>query len=339
MSTTFYDELVIMRRFLRDPDGNIWSNDDLMTYWNDSQRELAIKAGYNERARTFSFPPQWTWSHTFAWEHGYLDGDRFSCLLSWDSEDATVSFPWEPGYFLDSSSTADDGYRHVHPWEGFIVSSPADYVPFPMPADLQNVRYLAYDESGLDPQDRKRVAENDSHYKTASGTPAFYWRPDEAGNEGVLYPRPTSVTWDDEGLLHEPTETFDDAGGINTWSTDAIDGQDGGVILDAIGTENTIFLLYEAVPVDVTTIMDELDTADYLTKYIRYGCLERALGADTDGFVPSLRDYWKGRKEMGLRAVQRLKVLKCSDRDYRLGARRVDPRGRHPRLPGEYPRQ
>ena len=337
--TAFIDELTIMRRFLRDPDGNIWSDDDLITYWNDAQREMSIKAGFNERAQTFYYPPQWTWAILFPWEYGYSDGDRFETLLTWPAEDATVCYPWEPAYFLDTAGTADDGYRFTHPWEGFLCSGPADYIPFPLHADLQNIRYLAYDEEGLEPQDRKNIAGNDSNYRTSSGAPAFYWRPDQAGNQAVLYPRPTSITWDDGGLLHEPTNTYDDAGGINTWSEDMLDYQDGGIILEAIGTENTVFMIYDAVLVDVMTKYDNIDLGPYLTKYVRYGCLERALGADTDGFVPSLRDYWKQRKELGFNAINRLKGSRCNDRDYRLGGNGSGGRSRHPRLPGEYPRQ
>lgn len=339
MGTTFQDELTIMRRFLRDPEGNIWSDEDLMTYWNDSQREMAIKAGYAEKARTFAFPPEWTWGMLYLWEYGFADGDRRTVLISWEGEDATICYPWEPGYFLDEAGPADEGYRHTQAWEGLMVGSPADYIPFPLHADLQHIRYLAYDEQGLSPMDRKGIALSDSLFRTATGTPVFYWRPDMAGNEAVLYPRPANVTWDDDGLLHSPVETYDDAGGINTWSTDVLNSQESGIILDAIGTENTVFVLFESVLQDVAEPLDEIDTTPYLVKYIRYGCLERALGADTDGFVPTLRDYWRSRKEIGYRAIKKLNVLKCSDRDYRLGGGGAGARSRHPRLPSAYPRQ
>jgi hypothetical protein len=334
----FSDELTIMRRYLRDPDGNIWPYDDLLTYWNDAQREIALKAGMNERAESFPYPPEWTWSIAFPWEYAYSDGDRYQCLLNWDGEDATVCYPWEASYWTDTVAPADDGYRFVHPWEGFLAG-PADYIPFPLHFDLHNIKYLAYDEGGLEPMDRKDISLNDSHYRTASGDPAGYWMPDSESRQAVLYPRPTSFDWDDGGLLQEPTETFDDAGGINTWSTDTTDEADAGVIVDAIPTENTVFILYQAVPRDVESMQDEIDIPPYLVKYVRYACLERAYGADTDGFIPSLRDYWKTRKEIGIRAIKKLEVLKRSDRDYRLGGGGRPAGSRHPRLPGEYPRQ
>lgn len=54
-------------------------------------------------------------------------------------------------------------------------------------------------------------------------------------------------------------------------------------------------------------------------KYIEYGTLERCFGADNDGFIPSLRDYWKMRKEAGIQAIHRMLRMRVKDRDYCLG--------------------
>lgn len=335
---SFADELTIMRRFLRDPDGNIWSNTDILTYWNDAQREIAIKTGNIEKAEAYYWPPRWTTSHLYNWEYGYAEGDIYQALLPWEADDSIVCYPWEPAYWLGTAEPADDGYRFTHPWEGYHAS-PADVIAGPLHADLEDIIFLAYDQRGLEPMDRKRIAETDSSYKTAAGTPVGYWRPDASSRQLVMYPRPTNYTWDDDGIPYDPYEALSDTGGLNTFSTDSVDYADGGLILDQVGTDDTLFILYRSAPQDVVDFTDEIDMAPYLTKYIRYGCLERCLGADTDGFVPSLRDFWKQRKELGIRSIKRLDILKRSDREYRLGGNQPRGRSRHPRLPSEYPRQ
>lgn len=337
----FGNELAIIKRFLRDPDGDIWSEMDIHTFWNDSQQELFSKAGYIERAHSYKYPPEYTWAYMYEWEKQHTDGEAYQCLTTWQARNMVICYPWEAGYWLTNSDTPDDGTRFTHPWES-VYASPADIVPCPLHTQFHKMKFIAYDEEPLEPIDRKQLSLEDRFYRTSEGTPVNYWRPDKEGNRFVIYPRPTSVTWDDTELIRSPLESFDDAGTILTWDEGHLDEADKGIITDTIAVDGQIFMVFEALPEEVPEdpgawYKDDLDMPDYLSKYVRYATLERAFGADTDGFIPSLRDYWRMRKEIGLRAIKKFKSLRKTDRDYCFGGPITKTRSRHPRLPSTYP--
>jgi len=337
----FNSELTIIRRFLRDPDGNIWTDLDILTYWNDTQQEIFSKIQYQEKVNTYKYPPEWTYSYMRDWENEHTEGDKYQCLMIWQARDYTVCYPWEPGYFLTNSDVGDDGTRFVYPWES-EYSSPADYVPLPLHRRLHDIKFMAFDEEQLFPTDRKQLSLSDRFYRTSSGRAVNYWRPDDKENQFVLYPRPSSITWDDVGLLRSPLDSFGDSGQIETWDEAYIDQRDTGIITDSIDTDGQVFMVFESIPEDVNDNPSdwysiELDLPDFFRKYIRYGVLERCFGANTDGFIPSLRDYWQLRKQIGIKAIKKYKSLRNADRDYRFGGTYQSARSKHPRLPAEYP--
>lgn len=339
--TTFNDEKTIIRRFLRDPDGNIWSDDTILTFWNDAQTEIATKINFIESAHVYTYPPQWTWAYMRDWEFQYIEGDKYKTLTTWQARNIECCYPWEPGYWLTSSDTFDNGDRFSVPWEAHYCSA-GDVVPIPFHARFSKMRFMAFDESPVTPIDRKNIAQTDSHYRTASGDPQYYWRLDDYENTFVLYPRPTSITWDDDSLLESPLDSFDDAGGIITWTESALDETDTGIITETVDSEGHIFALFDKLPADVPESgWDEagIDWPEFLVRYIRFGTLERCFGADTDGFIPSLRDYWRLRKEAGIRAMKRYKAMRSGDRDYQLGGKMRPQGSRHAKLPSGYPKQ
>lgn len=340
--SSFAEQLTKIRRFLRDPDGEIWSDQDVLVYFNDVLLELARKVGYIEKVHTYKYPPEWSFSYVHAWEWAYVEGDKYQALIPWQARNSTVCYPWEAGYFLSNSDVADDGYRFIHPWEAFYAS-PADYVPAPFHAKFRKSRFIAYDEEVLTHADRKDLANNDSHYRTATGDPVTYWTPDEYTNQIVLYPRPAGVTFDDGGLPHSPVESYSDTGGLQIWDEAYLDERDSGVVIEAIETVNRIFMVFEAipnmVPDDPGSWYEDVDWPEFMLKHVRYGTLERCFGADTDGHIPSLRDYWNARKEIGIQAIKKYKRLRLSDRTYQLGGGKSYARSKHPRLPSTYPAQ
>jgi hypothetical protein len=337
----FSSELTIIRRFLRDIDGDIWSDEDIRTYWNDAQHEIAMRSNYKERVNTYKYPPEWTFSYMRDWENTHADGDKYMCLTVWQARNVTVCYPWEASYWLTNNDTPDDGTRFTHPWES-VYTDPADVVEVPLHSKFQGMKFLAFDEDELRPITRKQLTSEDQFYKTVTGTAVFYWRPDEYRNTIVLHPRPSNVTWDDTNLLRSPLDTFDDDGGINTWAEDELDERDTGITLEVIATDGQILAVYDAIPNDVSEeqgdwYTEDIDFPQYLLKYVRYATLERCFGANTDGFIPSLRDYWAGRKETGIMAIKKFKALRTSDRQFRLGPMRGRRLYKHPRLPAGYP--
>jgi hypothetical protein len=438
---TFNESLDRIRRFLRDPDGLIWPDEDIRIYWNDSQLEIADKIGFIEKINAYSYPPLWTWAYQWDWEIQHIDGDKLQALNNWPVRNMVISYPWEPGYYLDSMSTMDDGTRFIHPWES-VYCSPADAVKIPLHEKFHKGKFVAYDELEIDITSEKEIAENDPYYKTKIGSPVSCYRPSEFDNTMILYPRPSSIVWDDSNLLSDdttdslvasspvdvfpndpisialtisdwglgyhygdvltvvqtdPSSTitkgsgctlfvygidasghilvlnvltnglgYSDAnnlapsgghgsgckidiivtvkGGIVSYQEDAFDESDTGIIFDTVDAEDHFLMIFEAMPDEVA---EEVDTWDdeltfwppYMISLVEHSTLARCFGADTDGFIPSLRDYWELRKKIGIEAIKLFKLNKLTDRDFRMGGVSRPMRSAHPRLPSSYPRQ
>jgi hypothetical protein len=142
------------------------------------------------------------------------------------------------------------------------------------------------------------------------------------------------VTWDE----WEEADTFGDTGGIVDFLDGIQETQDTGIVIETVQTTGQVFVVYTAAPTQPAENTEESDFPEYFLHYVEAAVLARAYGADTDGFIPSLRDYWQMRKEMGLRAIRLFLGQKAKDRKYAMGgfprARRTT---RGPRLPDRYP--
>ena len=342
---TFAQSLIRIRRFLRDPDALVWDSEQIRIYFNDSQSEIAEKINHIEKVRAYPYPPVWTWAYHWDWEVQHIDGDKYQSLQKWGTRDMIICYPWEPGYWLDSSDTADDGGRFSQPWESAYLA-PADVIPIPLHNKLNRTKFVAYDEQSIEPITERELSQSDPWYKTHSGTPDSYYRPSEYENTMVLYPRPSSIVWDTNSLLSDvdPSESFSDtlSEGIIVYEEDAFDEQDKGIIFDTVDAADHLFMIFEAIPDDVPEDSDEWDDElsswpSYMIPMIEYATLERCFGADSEGFIPSLRDYWETRKKIGIETIKTFKLNRLTDRDFRLGGSRKPSKPAHPRLPSAYP--
>jgi hypothetical protein len=302
--------------------------------WNSAALETAQKLDILEHADSFRYPPLYSWAYQHDCEADYIEGDTYK-LQAFDcisQAGLIATYPWEAAYDYTNQETPDSGYRITQAWES-VYGAPADPVRIALNAQLDSIVYLAWDEEALDPIDERMLAQEDGWYRTTSGTPRNYYRPDREQNEVVLYPRPSSVTWDDD-------LTYDDDGEIVIFTEDAIDTSDVGLSTDIIDTDGQCFMIYKAVPTSVESVSDEIDWCPpFVLAAVRAATLERAYGANTDGFVPSLRDYWKMRKDTAIKALLLYKYARLSDRDIRLGGGAERPqRMARPRMPDGYPR-
>lgn len=363
--TTFAASEIRLRRFLRDPNAAIWTSADLMAYYNDAQVEIAQKTNLLVRVEAHYYPPRYDWSYTHDWELGYLEGDRYQCLLVNQASGDVISFPWENNYYLDTNTTGADGEAFTHSFEVHYAANVADPPGILLHAQFDKMKYIAYDCEKIEPITEKELRDRDRYYRSTTGQVTHYWRPDEYSNLIYLYPLPSSTT------IQEPdvTDTFATEGisndlfiaengeylifengdyillesqsyaigSINSSSEAWLDETDYGLLTDHVDTEDALFTIYTAQPLDIGTTTDESEFPDFMTKYIEYATLERAYSADTDGFIPSLRDYWKLRKEIGLKALAKFQRLSFSDRDYRLGGSLQPTSSKRLRLPEGYP--
>jgi hypothetical protein len=330
--STFAESETRMRRFLRDPDALIWSSDDLMAYYNDSQIEMAMKTGLLVRVENHYYPPEYDYSYTYDWEREYCEGTRYQMGIINQASGDWMTYPWEAGYYLDTQQTQDDVYRYMHPWEAHYVTD-AELPAVPLHFKFDRMLFIAYDENRLYPIDKKELESSDPFYKDRVGEVTHYWRPDDYSNIFYPYPIPSTV------VVNETTEeeVFVDDGGIITSDEGWLDEGDIGIVTDIIDCEDAFLMIYQAQPWDIVETSDVSGYPDWAVKYIEYATLERAFGADTDGHIPSLRDYWKARKELGVKALLRFKRMSLVDRDYRLGGMKKTTTSSRLRLPDGYP--
>jgi hypothetical protein len=326
------NEITVMRRFLRDPDGQIWTDGELLQYWNDAQLEIQQKTNVLEHVAAYYYPPQYDLVYLFDWELAYADGTVLQYPGNWQLRDMVITYPWEAAYYLDAIQAKDDGYRFTNPWEGVFSGSPADIILVPLHEKIDRMKWTAYDEHPINPISERELSQQDRFYRTHQGYVTHYWRPDDYHNHLVLYPHPSSTA--DQVTVY--TEVLDDTGGIVTSDEDYLQMAETGVITDFIDTEDAFFMVHTVYPRDVAIVTDVAAYPDWLCKYVRHGALERAFGADTDGFIPSLRDYWKVRKDIGIEAIKKFKRSRFKDRDLRMGIPARAGRSRL-KLPEGYP--
>lgn len=335
---TMAEMLVVIRRYLRDPSGNVWGATQLIALWNQAQIEVAQKTGALERAHLYRYPPWYTWLYQWDWEYAST-GDTASTRVMglWQRNDYVISYPWEGSYSSDSVSPSDDGYRITYPLEA-EYGSPADPVKFPLHEKFDKMKFCAFDEVALDFEQEREISKLDPFYKTTVGQSRKYYLPDIEGNTMVLYPRPSAVTWDEDDVSAKGNQIIvEDTGEVVLIYEDYYDISDVTYIYESMDLDGHLFMIFDSLPDDVVDSSSTLvQWPPYMRKAIICALCERAYSADTDGFVPSLRDYWKMRKEDAIAAINIMKRKKVGDRDYRLGgtsARRIS----RLRLPSGYP--
>ncbi|GAG91375.1 unnamed protein product [marine sediment metagenome] len=134
-----------------------------------------------------------------------------------------------------------------------------------------------------------------------------------------LYPFPGSITWnvtDGEGDLDTAEYGSDD-----------------------IDVDTNLVIVFDKEPAEATADDSESDFAPFLHKYIDAGVLARAYGANTDGRIRSLADYWEMRQVVAKKAIMRFLSKRRTDRTYTLKSSNGASirSNRHPRLPDAYP--
>jgi len=94
---TWGNEITVIRRFLRDPKGNIWSSALLLDLWNEVQDEVQRLTEVLQDVRTISIPPRFHASYTYDWEYGHAKefGDTFYHCLRPQNTFFTACFYWE----------------------------------------------------------------------------------------------------------------------------------------------------------------------------------------------------------------------------------------------------
>ena len=344
------DQKKRIRRFLRDPDGNIWTDAFLLRSFNDEQRGIQHKTGILEKVQALRVPPmyQMSYMHDWEWQHLDREGKNYQCFHHNHQSGKVCAHRWEMQHIagLDVGES-EYGSAFTHPWEAwYALDSPNKPVPVWFPPDFHKVKFIAWDKEPIPYKPLKEIQSDDPSWMTHSGKVQCYTRLDELSNEFVLYPMPSSPVFDDiEGELNDGMITFTEDDTVNQEygvllsRTETTSDGDYGLTIDIIEADDNVLLVYEPIPSDLESSEDESDFPVFIRKYIEYGTLERAYSANTDGKIESLREYWGYRKKIGLEVIRKYKRSRRVDRDYCLttkGAPGFRTR-KEPRLPDGYP--
>jgi len=341
-------ELIKTRRYLRDPNGNIWSEELLRRLWSEVQSDVARRTRILEDVRSISVPPRFAWAYTHEWEWGHSKdttstyhafhghGGYFTCTAVWevaefagieadigDAAAAAVSFPWEVWH------AGADG------------ALPAR---FPFPRDFKAVKSMYYDKEPLPYRSKKDISSSDPSWINRAGEPQAYFREDELSNEFIVWPRPSTASWVDVAGSGQVDSIDDESVSAETgaivYSEEYESTIERGITIDSVDIDDSILLFMDIEPLEPSSGGDELSFPQYLTRYIRFGVLARAFAANTDGKIESLARLWDQRYEVGVKDIKRFMGKRSQDRDYRLvtqGAPRIRTKPKMPRLPDGYP--
>lgn len=338
------DELIKIRYFLRDPNGSVWSEAFLRHLYNDVQQDFQHKTNVLEDAQAQRVPAVYQYSYQFDWEWRFLPSDQsqfYQCLNQHDG--GVFCHRWEPQQVTGiASDVADYGIHFTQAWESFTSETPGDLLRMRYPYNFNAMKFCAYDQEPIAAISKKWVQSTDPSHMTREGEPIGYYSVDQSDNSYVLYPRPSvsfvnELTGDGVAMFADG-DTEDVTTGIVAVRIGSFDS-DIGIPVDIVDVTSSIFMVYSVSPVDMRDILDEPEFPVFLRKYIRYGAISRAYGAQTDGRIKSLADIWGLRYQLGIQFVKRYLRNKKQDRDYRLTTRGVMSRRdhRHPRLPDSYP--
>ncbi len=338
-------QITRIRRFLRDPNANIWDDATLINFYNDTQEELQHRTSILADLTAIRVPPMYQFTYMHDWEWAYLpsgESQFYQCFSQHQQADHIHTYDWEVQHVWQlTPDISDIGGRVTHMWETFFLGTPSDEMKIRFPKNFSSVRHISCDRWPVEFRTRKEIMKTDPSFKSYTGRCIAYYR-DELDNSFVLYPRPTVATWlDGDGMaLFNSNDTIDQEAGTLLRRYDSTMSQNGGIPLDVIDADNNVILFYDLNPTDLTKVSDVSDFPVYLRKYIEYGVISKAYGANTDGRIKSLSDYWNERFELGVAAVSKFMNRRYVDRDYRLmtkGASVSRMKRKHPRLPSTYP--
>jgi hypothetical protein len=207
------DQKTRVRRFLRDPDGNIWSDTLILHLFNDAQRTIQDRTKLLEDVEAIRVPPMFNVGYLYDWEWRHFNskvGKNYQALRYHQSGDIVFCYRFEAGMVSGVQDTTDDeGSHFTQPWEGFVTGvTPGDPIPVWFPLNFDSAICVAWDRRPLEYIDRKQLMNDDSTWITHSGHDAYYYRYNDIDNCFILTPLPSSPVWDDLDLVTTADYSF-----------------------------------------------------------------------------------------------------------------------------------
>ncbi len=344
---TWADHNARMRRFLRDPDRNIWSDSLLYRLFNDAQAELSQKTPILESVAAMPVPPQYACAYMHDWEYEYavraFGQNVYQCWHFHQQSGMVCAHRWEME-ILDGGGgqSYDAGWAFTNPWEAWYGEANVN-IPIPLPRDFRAARLMAWDEESLEPVHLNAIQNETSEWIQETGDPRCYWRND-GENYIHIFPLPDDPAWNDStgagmALFSDSDDPGAETGIVTRWP-EYTSPRDTGITTDAISTADNLFAIYTVEPLRLTGgETEETSWPEWAGKYVENFALASAYLANTDGQIDSLHQYWAMRAKLGVEVLKKVQSSKLRDMDIRFSTHSpYSMRNRRgPHLPDTYP--
>jgi hypothetical protein len=237
-------------------------------------------------------------------DQGYVntDGEPFCYYREDDLDNEFVLYPRPQANFDDETTIT---HVYTHSWEEGLLSGDGEMFGI---LDSANERTYIY-----------------------------LW---ELGNTGQADVGIHSMFELEEGPLAQyATGDTAEVFGVTSFREGDLLSQETGFSTDILDDSGNVVLVYHATGRDVESDSDESNFPKFLRKYIEHGVLEQCYGANNDGRIQSLAEYWRYRYMTGIQMIKKFMITKKQDRNYCMVSsdRRPMRNQRHPRLPSNYP--
>lgn len=344
------EQLQRIRRLVRDPSGTVFSNDFLVTCYADEHSALSSILGAGENISGVRTHPGYDASFIQEWERYYSlpFGDTLYQAGIWvDGAEAAAMHIWEVETLAGASEINNSpGAFYIHPFEAWMTETCYYPPPIPMPDDCDEIIGLYWDQEEVEPTSYKSVNEYAAgDWGQCGDRPRWFWYDQTIENCIRIWPLPT-LTWADDadaiGIPSNADYADDDSRRIKIGDLYAT--FEGifltlGANVGVVPAEGNIVVIYRTRPAEIDSTDDESNLPSWMQKYVEYGAAEKALRANTDGQLHSLSDYWALRRQAGIEAIKKFRILRLTDRAVRLRpASSPGRRERMARLPDSYPR-
>lgn len=327
----FNEILTLIRNIIRDVNADILFDYDIMAFWNTSCMNIFNKTGALETIRYWRYPAEFSHIYDWDWEKQFIenDGDILQFKSKGQNRGSIVDFDWEAGYWEDGPQEFLSAFDF--PFEVNLYSSRGENPPIPLHSNFLEAKLVCFDEQVIYPIRETDLALSDGRYERKTGEPTHYYREDDYSNFFHIYPMPAN---NNEQAYDIETESFDveEPSGVVIWDDEYLQLDENGLIVDSIDQEDGIVMIFKYYPTIIENLSDEIDMPFFFIKYCIYETIERIYKTSKDAADQKLAEYWKMRKETGLKVIQMYNSLKIFT-DNNLRFRNVNGKSNARRLP------
>lgn len=172
--TTVASDLAVIRTRLHD-DGALWSDAELLRYYNDGYRELLAKSGAFNRLLPLDVPGRHTYAVCYPWEamRHTSGGTWWFPMLACYGGTRHVSSQWEVEQ-LDGVPPTESLTGLTMQWERAYTDETDRHFQFGLPADHERVKRLEWQNRALFPTAVREFDEVDDAWMRRVGVPNWW---------------------------------------------------------------------------------------------------------------------------------------------------------------------